>query len=49
MPAEADLFSSAIFFSSQNLKAVVFNIGVILHKVFDIIEVLVYTIDAIGS
>jgi hypothetical protein len=48
MPAEADLFSSVIFSSSQNLKAVVFHIGVILHKVFDAIEVLVYTIEAIG-
>jgi len=49
MPAEADLFPSEIFVSSRNLKAVVFNLGVILHEVFDVIEVLVYTIDAIGS
>ncbi len=49
MPAEADLFSSEIFVSSRNLKAVIFNLGIILHKVFDVIQVLVYTIDAIGS
>jgi hypothetical protein len=49
MPAEADLFSSEIYFSSRNLKAVVFNVGIILHEVFDIIEVLVYPIEAIES
>jgi hypothetical protein len=49
MPAEADLFSLEIFFSSQNSKVVVFNIGVILHEIFDVIEVLVDTIDAIVS
>jgi hypothetical protein len=49
MPAEADLFSLETFFSSQNSKAVVFNIGVLLHEVFDVIEVLVDTIEAIVS
>ncbi len=43
------MFSLEIFFSSQNSKAMVFNIGVILHEVFDVIEVLVDTIDAIVS
>jgi len=49
MPAEADLFSLKIFFSSQNSKAMVFHIGVILYEVFDIIEVLVDTLGAVVS
>ncbi len=49
MPTEADLFSLKIFFSSPNSKAVVFNIGVIFHEVFYVIEELVDTIDAIVS
>jgi len=49
MPAEADLFSLEKFFSSQNFKVVVFNVGVILHEVLDILEVIVDTIDAIVS
>jgi hypothetical protein len=49
MPAEADLFSLEIFFSSQHSKAVVFNIGVLLREVFDVIEVLVDTSEAIVS
>jgi hypothetical protein len=47
VPAEADLFSPEVFFSFQNSKAVVFNIGVIFHEVFDVIEVLVGFIEAI--
>ncbi len=43
------MFSSEIYFSSWNLKAVVFNVGVIFHEVFDVIEVLVYPIEAIES
>jgi hypothetical protein len=49
MPAEANLFSSEISFLSQHFQAVVFSIGVILHEVFDIIEVLVYPVDVIWS
>jgi hypothetical protein len=49
MPAEADSFSLEDFFSSQNFKAVVFNVGFILHEIFDVIEVLVYLIEVIGS
>ncbi len=49
MPAEADLFSPDIYFSSRTLKAVVFNVGVILHEVLDVIEVLVYPVEAIES
>ncbi len=41
------MFSLEIFFSSQNSKVVVFKIGVILHEIFDVIEVLVDTIEAI--
>ncbi len=47
MPAEADLFSLEIFFLSQNSKVVVFKIGVILHEIFDVIEVPVDTIETI--
>ncbi len=46
MPAEADLFSSEISSPFRNLKAVVLNAGVILHEVFDVIEVLVYPIES---
>jgi hypothetical protein len=49
MPAEADLFSLEIFFSSQNSKVVAFNVGVILHEILDVLEVLVDPIDAIVS
>ncbi len=49
MPAEADSFPLKEFFSSQNFKAVVFNAVFILHEIFDVIEVLVYLIEAIGS
>ncbi len=45
MSAEADSFPLEEFFSSQNFKAVV---GFILHEIFDVIEVLVYLIEAIG-
>jgi hypothetical protein len=44
MPAEADLFSSDVYFSFQTLKAVVFKVGVIFHEIFDVIEVLVYLV-----
>jgi hypothetical protein len=49
MPAEADLFSLEESVSSQNFKAVVCNVGFFFHKIFDVIEVLVYLIEAIGS
>ena len=49
MPAEADSFSLEEFFSSQNFKAVVFNVVFILHEIFDVIEVLDYLIEAIVS
>ncbi len=49
MPAEADSFSWKEFFSSQDFKAVVFNFVFILHEIFDVIEVLIYLIEAIGS
>jgi hypothetical protein len=47
MPAEADSFSLEEFFSSQNFKVVVFNVGVVLHEVLDLLEVIVETIEAI--
>jgi hypothetical protein len=47
MPAEADLFSSDRYFSFHLFKAVVFKAGVIFHKVFDDIEVLVYLAEAV--
>ncbi len=49
MPAEADSFSLKEFFLSQNFKVVVFNVGFILHKIFDVIEVLVDIIEVIVS
>jgi hypothetical protein len=49
MPAEADSFSLEEFFSSQDFKVVVFNVGVILHEVLDVLEVIVDPIDAIVS
>ena len=47
MPAEADSFSLEEFFSSQNFRVVVVNVGFILHEIFDVIEVLVDIIDVI--
>jgi hypothetical protein len=47
MPAEADSLSLEEFFSSRNFKVVVFNVGVILLEVLDVLEVIVDTIDAI--
>jgi hypothetical protein len=47
MPAEADLFSSGMYFLFRTFKAGVFKVGVIFHKVFDVIEVLVYLFEAI--
>ncbi len=49
MPAEADLLSLEEFFSPQNFEAVVLNVVVLLHEIFDVIEVLVYLNEAIGS
>ncbi len=37
------------FVSSQNFNVVVCNAGLFPHKIFDIIEVLVYFVEAIGS
>jgi hypothetical protein len=49
MPAEADSFSLEEFFSSQNFKAVVVNVGFIFHEIFDVVEVLVYLLEVISS
>ncbi len=49
MPAKANLFSSDVHFLFQASKAVVFKVGVILHEVFDVIEVLVYLVEAVES
>jgi hypothetical protein len=49
MPAEANLFSSDGYFSFRAFKAVVFKAGVILHEVLDVIEVLVYLVEAVES
>ncbi len=49
MPAEADSFSLEKSLLSQNSKAVVFKISVLLHEVFNVLEALVDTIEAIVS
>jgi hypothetical protein len=49
MPAEADSSPLEEFVLSQDFRVVVCNVGFFLHKIFDIIEVLVYLIEAIGS
>jgi hypothetical protein len=49
VPAEADSFPLEEFVSSQSFKAVVCNVVFFLHKIFDVIEVLVYLIEAVGS
>ena len=48
MPAEAYSFSLEVFVSTPNFQVVVY-IGFFLHKIFDIIEVLVGIMDVIVS
>jgi hypothetical protein len=49
MPTEADSFSLEEFFSPQNFKAVVVNVGFIFHEIFDVVEVLVFLIEVVWS
>ena len=47
MPAEADLLPPDGYFSFHVSEMLVFKVGAIFHKVFDVIEVVVYLAEAV--
>jgi hypothetical protein len=47
VPAEADLSPSDWYFSFQFFEAVVLETNVVFHEVFDVIEILVYLVEAV--
>ncbi len=47
MPAEADLSPSDRYFLLQFFEAVVLKADVVSYEVFDVIEILVYLVEAV--